>query len=101
LEKLMKATVLHTVSRESEAPHQLFTGDGKLGFVLRQIDLIAITIVLLGTCFLGLAAVAFAVIQLARLVSNHWAQPADRWLVMILALAIVWVIVRWKRSSPC
>lgn len=96
----MKTTVLQAVSLEPAAPHQLFTGDGKLGFVLRQIDLIAITVVFLGTCLLGLAAVVFAVIQLAKQISNHWAQPADRWLVMILASAIVWVMVRWKKSSP-
>ena len=71
--------------------------DGKLDPVLGRIDLIAIVIGLLGVCLLGVAAVVLAVIELARLVASLWADSLDRWLMITLGVAIVWVIVRWKK----
>ena len=71
--------------------------DGKLDPFLGRIDLIAIIIGLLGMCLLGVAAVVLTVIELARLVASLWADSLDRWLMITLGVAIVWVIVRWKK----
>jgi hypothetical protein len=71
--------------------------DGKLDPFLGRIDLIAIVIGLLGVCLLGVAALVLAVIELARLVTSLWADSLDRWLIATIGVAIVWVIVRWKK----
>ena len=75
-----------------------FPQEGRLDLILAKIDLVAIVVTLLGISLLGMAATAFAFIELAKLVSNLWSDPLVRWLMICLALAIIWVTVRWKKS---
>ena len=72
--------------------------EGKLDPIWAKIDLVAIVITLLGISLLGMAAVVFAFIELAKLLSNLWSDPLARWLMICLALAIIWVTVRWNKS---
>lgn len=76
----------------------LLPREGQLDFILGRIDLVAIVITLLGVCLLGVVAMVLAVIELAKLVANLWSNPIDRWAMIILGAAIVWVVVRWKKS---
>ncbi|HEX4349243.1 MAG TPA: hypothetical protein VH251_02590 [Verrucomicrobiae bacterium] len=71
--------------------------DAKLDPVLGRIDLVAIVIGLLGVCLLGVVALVMAVIELAKLVASLWSDSLDRWLMVTLAVAIVWILARWKR----
>jgi hypothetical protein len=64
---------------------------------LGRIDLVAIVIGLLGVCLLGVVALVMAVIELAKLVASLWSDSLDRWLMVTLAVAIVWILARWKR----
>ena len=73
--------------------------DGKLDPFLGRIDLLAILIALLGVCLLGIAAIVLVAVELARILLNLWADPFDRWLLVILAASIVWVVARWKKLS--
>lgn len=70
----------------------------KLDFMLSRIDLAAFVISLLGISLLGLVAMVRAVIDLARLIPSLWSNSLDRWLIILLGAAIVWVLVRWKKS---
>jgi hypothetical protein len=71
--------------------------DGQLDAVLRRIDLVALLTAALGAALLGVALVVTAAFQLGKLVSMLWADSFDRRLVVVLALAVIWVAVRWKR----
>ena len=71
--------------------------DGKLDPILGRIDLVAIVIGLLGMCLLAVAALVMAVLELTRLVASLWSDSLDRWLMVTLAVAIVWILVRWKK----
>ncbi len=62
--------------------------------ILGRIDLIAIVTALLGLCLLALVAAA---IQLAKLIAYLCADPIDRWLVVVLGLAVLWLIARGKK----
>ena len=83
---------------QPEANNISIPREGQLEFILGRIDLAAIIISLLGLCLLGMVALVFAVIELARLISALWAHPLDRWLILLLGAAIAWVVVRWKKS---
>lgn len=72
--------------------------EGRSTSILSRIDLVAIVITLVGICLLGVAAMVMAVIELAKLISSLWAVPFNRWLILILGMAIVWVTARWKSS---
>jgi hypothetical protein len=72
--------------------------EGKLDFILARIDLAAFILTLLGIVLLGLVAMVTAVIELGRLVLTLWSNSVDRWLIIVLCLAIVWVAARWKKS---
>lgn len=73
--------------------------DGVLNSALHRIDLVAIAVALLGLCFLAVTVLVLAVIDLAKFVAAHWSVATDRYLLIILAVAIVWVAVRWKHTS--
>jgi hypothetical protein len=64
--------------------------------VLHRIDLVAILVTVLGIAVLGLAAAVIALIELAKLISNLWSDPFDRWLLMVFGVAVVWIIARRK-----
>jgi len=66
--------------------------------LLGRVDLLAIIITLVGICLLGLVGMVMAVIQLARLIAILWSGSSERWLLITLGAAIVWVLVRWKKS---
>ncbi len=66
---------------------------------MRWIDMAAMLVALVGVClFIGIMVV-MAFWDFAKLVSSHWSKPQDRWLVIIVGLAIVWIAVRWKKLS--
>jgi len=71
--------------------------DGRFDPIFGRIDLVAILISLLGVCLLGLGALLLAFIEIAKLVSSLWSDSFDRWLIIVLGMAIAWVVVRWKR----
>jgi hypothetical protein len=60
-------------------------------------DLLAILTTILGICLLGLAAAALAAVELARLISCLWAHPYERWPLVMLGLAIIWILSRGKK----
>jgi hypothetical protein len=70
----------------------------KFDTILGRIDLLAIVLTLLGVCLLGAVAIVMAVIEMAKLVSCLWADPAGRWGLIALGVALVWVAARWKKS---
>lgn len=71
---------------------------GILDSILSRIDLLAIVITLLGICLLGVAAMVMALIELVRLFATLWSGSLERWLIITLGVAIVWVVARWKKS---
>jgi hypothetical protein len=72
--------------------------EGKLDYILARIDLAAFVITLLGIGLLGVVALATAVFELARLAAILWSNPLDRWGIIVVGVAIIWVIARWKKS---
>ena len=66
---------------------------------LRWIDIAAMVLALLGFCILAGVLAVMAVLDVARLLSNFWADSYDRWLVIVFGLAVVWVAARWKKLS--
>ena len=70
---------------------------GRLDPILGRIDLIAILSAVLGACLLAIVAVVLMMIELAKIVASLWADSFDRWLIIALGLAIVWVSVRRKK----
>lgn len=70
---------------------------GKLDPILGRIDLVAILTAALGVCVLVVVGVVMAAIELARLISSLWSNSFDRWLIIVLSVAIIWVAVRGKR----
>jgi len=72
--------------------------DRKFEALLSRIDLVAIVISIVGVCLLTIAATVLAAIEAAKLISNLWSNPLDRWLMIVFCTAIAWVTVRWKRS---
>jgi len=70
---------------------------GKLDAILVRIDLVALLTAVLGVGLLAATVAATAVVQLGKLILLLWAEPFDRWLIIGLGVAVVWVIVRWKR----
>jgi hypothetical protein len=87
----------HHESPREPAPQSDIPEDSRLDFVLGRLDLVAVLITLLGLCLLGVTAAALAAVELAKLISCLWAQPLERWLLVIVGLAIVWVLSRGKR----
>jgi hypothetical protein len=70
---------------------------GKLDAILGRIDLVAILTAVLGLCVLAVVAGVMAMIELAKLISNLWSDSFDRWLIIALSVAILWVAVRGKK----
>jgi hypothetical protein len=70
---------------------------GKLDPILGRIDLVAILTVVLGISVLAIVGMVMAVIEIVKLISSLWENSFDRWLIIILSVAIVWVAVRGKR----
>jgi hypothetical protein len=66
--------------------------------LLARVDLLAIMIAAVGLVLAGAAGFVLAFIELTKLVRNFWADPVERWLVIIFAVALVWVTLRWKKS---
>lgn len=89
-------TTVEASARQSEAKIRL--SQDKFEPVLARIDLIAIVATLLGISLLGMAALVFAIIELARTISTLWSNQVARGLIICLALAVIWVIFRWKTS---
>jgi len=71
--------------------------EGKLDPLLGRIDLLAVLLTLFGICVLGVAAVVLALIEIAKLISAMLADPFERWLLLALSLAILWLIFRGKK----
>jgi hypothetical protein len=80
-----------------EAEKVLVSREGRFDPILGRIDLIAILTAVLGVCLLGVAAVVMALIELARLISSLWSDSFDRWLLISLGVALIWVAVRLKK----
>jgi hypothetical protein len=70
---------------------------GTLDIVLGRIDLLAILTTLLGLCVLAVAAVVLVTIEMAKLIVTLWADSFDRWLLIVLAVALAWVVYRGKK----
>jgi hypothetical protein len=66
---------------------------------MRWMDIAATVLALLGVCILAGGLTVMAVFDFARLFPCFWANPQDRWLVIVLGLAAIWVAVRWKKMS--
>jgi hypothetical protein len=92
-----KMTTIGKTADPQEPKNLSIPQGGKLDPLLGRIDLIAILAAVLGVCLLGVAGLVMAIIGLARLISTVWADSFDRWLVIILGLALIWVAARWKR----
>jgi hypothetical protein len=71
---------------------------GRRESFLHQFDLVAMVITSLAIVLLGLAALALAVIELFKLTVSLWSEPLGRSVIIIVGLAIVWVVARWKWS---
>jgi hypothetical protein len=80
-----------------EAKRRAMDQDGKLDPILGRIDLVAILLALLGACLLGVAVAVLAFVELVRIVSSLWSDTFERWLLIVLAAALVWIVVRWKK----
>ena len=89
---------METPANQSETNSNSIPREGQLEFILGRLDLAAIVISMLGICLLGMVVLVLAAIELAKLISALWLHPLDRWLIIILGAAIVWVVVRWKKS---
>ena len=72
--------------------------ESRIELVLGRIDLIAIIVALLGMVLAGAAAVVLALIELTKLISGLCSNPLERWLLIGVALAMIWVTVRWRKS---
>jgi hypothetical protein len=70
---------------------------GKLDPILGRIDLVAILSAMLGVCLLAVAAIVMTMIELARLITSLCSDSLDRWLIIVLGLAIVWLAARRKK----
>jgi len=70
---------------------------GKADVIFGRIDLIALVVALLGVCAGVVAILVLAIIEVIKLFSIFWANHDDRWLAAIFAVAVIWVIARWKR----
>jgi len=64
--------------------------------VLHKFDVVAVAIVALGGGLVVLTAIALAVIGLIRLIPNLWAGTSNHWVLLIFALAAVWIAARRK-----
>jgi hypothetical protein len=85
-------------ANQPESNEILIPREGQLDCILSRVDLAAIVISLLGIGLLGAVVLVMAVIDLAKLLAIFWSQPLDRWLSIVLGLAIIWVVARWKKS---
>jgi hypothetical protein len=65
--------------------------------ILHRLDLAAILIALAGICLLGVVAAVMMVGQLAGLISSLWSSSVDRWMIVALGVALVWIAVRRKK----
>ena len=66
--------------------------------LLARVDLLAIMIAAVGLVLASVAGFVLAFIELTKLVRSLWADPVERWLIVIFAVALVWVTLRWKKS---
>ena len=87
-----------TESQPQESLKVRIPSEGKFDSLLTRIDTAAIVITLMGICLLLLTAVVFAVLQTAKLIANLWSDSLDRWLIITVCVALIWVVARWKRS---
>lgn len=71
---------------------------GKFDTLLTRIDLAAIVTALVGACLLTLTVAVLAVVQAVRLILTLWSNSLDRWLIITVCVALIWVVARWKRS---
>ena len=71
--------------------------NGRLDALLGRIDLIAILATLIGVFLVGVTGLVVAMIEIAKLVAVLWADPVERWLVIVVGLAVLWLIARGKR----
>jgi hypothetical protein len=90
-------TALETSAIEPASKGPMAPQRGKLDALLGRIDLLAVLTTLLGLALLGVAAVALAVFELAKLLSGLLSDSFDRWLILALGLSTVWVVARWKK----
>ena len=81
------------VKKESAAHHE------KMDRLLGRIDLVAVLTLFVGVLLLGVVSVVVVIIELAKMISRLWSDSFDRWLIIVLALTIVWIAARWKRMS--
>ena len=67
--------------------------------VVSGIDKAAVIIVLLAACLsVGILGI-MAALDFTQLITNFWTNPTERWLLIILGVALVWVILRWKKLA--
>jgi hypothetical protein len=90
-------TFLKKTAYQPDVKNYSPTQSGKLDAVLGRIDLVAILTAVLGLCVLVIVAGVMAMIELAKLISNLWSGSFDRWLIIALSVAILWVAVRGKK----
>jgi hypothetical protein len=71
----------------------------KRSSVVSGIDKAAVIIVLLAACLsVGIMGIV-AALNFAQFITNSWANPTERWLLIILGMAIIWVVFRWKKLA--
>ena len=71
---------------------------GNIDSLLQRLDFLAILITLLGLGLLVGAGVGIALVKMPRLLATLWSVSLARGLMITLGVAIVWVLVRWKKS---
>jgi hypothetical protein len=90
-------TTVEKTTAEPQVKAAPIDQEGRLDSFLSRLDLMAIFTAILGMCLLGVAAVVLAVIELAKIVAGLWTDSVDRWLIIVLGLAIVWIVARRKK----
>ncbi|HEX4349973.1 MAG TPA: hypothetical protein VH251_06290 [Verrucomicrobiae bacterium] len=71
--------------------------DEKPSLIVSRIDVVAVLASLACLCLFGFLAAAMAIVQFAELLSNLWSNSFDRWLILAFAVAVTWVVARWKK----
>jgi len=71
----------------------------KVQMIVGRLDLIALLLTVLGLAAVAVMVVVLAVIEFGRLVLSIWGNHYERWLLVFLGMAILWVGLRWKRLN--
>jgi len=88
------------IEKPQEIQPRYCEAETKTALFLHQLDFAAIVLVGFSVGLLFLSGAIWGLVEVVKLLKNHWSSSLDRLLVLVLCAATFWVLVRWRKNRP-